>query len=56
MYLKFKKKLSHLREKNRELRIKLSERSEEGLEENERLEELCDDLESQVFDLRQKKQ
>ena len=47
--------MSHLREKNRELRIKLSERSEEGLEEeNERLEELCDDLESQVFDLRQK--
>ena len=53
--LEIQEELSHLREKNRELRIKLSERSEEGLEEeNERLEELCDDLESQVFDLRQK--
>lgn len=53
--LEIQEELSHLREKNREFRIKLSERSEEGLEEeNERLEELCDDLESQVFDLRQK--
>lgn len=53
--LEIQEELTALREKNRELRIKLSERTEEGLEEeNERLEELCDDLESQVFDLRQK--
>ena len=53
--LEIQEELAHLREKNRDLRIKLSERTEEGLEEeNERLEELCDDLESQVFDLRQK--
>ncbi|MBJ8552032.1 AAA family ATPase [Acinetobacter bereziniae] len=53
--IEVQEELTDLRERNRELRIKLSERSEEGLEEeNERLEEKCDDLESQVFELRQR--
>ncbi|WP_218698240.1 AAA family ATPase [Acinetobacter harbinensis] len=53
--IEIQEELTALRERNRELRIKLSERTEEGLEEeNERLEEKCDDLESQVFELRQR--
>ena len=53
--LSLQEELENLRTKNRALREKLSECSEEGLEEeNDRLENLCDDLEQQVFELRQK--
>lgn len=53
--LSLQEELENLRTKNRALREKLSECSEEGLEEeNDRLETLCDDLEQQVFELRQK--
>lgn len=52
--LSIQEELNTLRVKNRDLKAKLSERYEEGLqEENERLEQQLSDVEEQLFDLRQ---
>ena len=52
--LSIQEELNTLRVKNRDLKAQLSERYEEGLqEENERLEQQLSDVEEQLFDLRQ---